>query len=364
MNDQVAAAACERLQSNKGEIVHSIQVAASGNPFAAEPDDERRKARLQVKAGLSPREANAVNLAIEAAPRETVGREDIEALTEAATAGPSYRTAPSPAAAEKVWGDTLDFVGVSFLEKGSRVARAVGRVAYRNSQPVGSGFLIGNGLFMTNHHVIPSADFAKNLALEFDYELDLTGNRKPITRFAVDTRIFITDPDTQDGLDFTIVAVGDRIEGQHPIELFGWTGLSESDDKHMLGEFANIVQHPSGRYKEVVLRENRLVGRYANALHYVADTEPGSSGSAVFNSEWRLIALHHWGSPWREVFGDDGTALNVDVNEGIRISAIVRNLRSRLRNLDPTTSERLSRALDMGGAPESPGDLFQPDELR
>jgi endonuclease G len=359
MNERVAAAASQRIRDNRAEIVQSIKAAASGNPFAAEPDDERRKARLQAKAGLTPREANAIDQAIAAAPAEG-GREDCEGLTQAALEGISYRAAPNPAAAEKVWG-APDFVSVSFLEKGARVSRAVGRVAFRNGQAQGSGFLIGNGLFLTNHHVIPTAEFAQHLALEFDYELDIVSKPKPVTRFAIDTRVFVTDSDAQDGLDFTIVAVGDRLDGQHLLDLFGWTGLSDSIDRHMLGEFANIVQHPDGRYKEVVLRENRLVGRFANALHYVADTEPGSSGSAVFNSEWRVIALHHWGSPWREVFGEDGTPVNVDVNEGIRISAIVKQLRNRLTDLNPFARDRIAKALDMGGAPESPGDNFQPD---
>lgn len=361
MNERVAAAAGGRIRDNRIEILQSLKAAASGNPYAAEPDDERRKARLQTKAGLTPREADAIDQAIVAAPAEGVGQEDSEGLTQAATVGVSYRTAPNPAAAEKVWG-APDFVSVSFLEKGARVSRAVGRVAFRNRQAQGSGFLIGNGLFLTNHHVIPNADFARNLALEFDFELDIVSKPKPVTRFAIDTRVFVTDSDSQDGLDFTIVAVGERLDGEHPIEIFGWTGLSDSIDKHMLGEFANIVQHPDGRFKEVVLRENRLVGRFQNALHYVADTEPGSSGSAVFNSEWRVIALHHWGSPWREVFGEDGTPVNVDVNEGIRISAIVKHLRSRLPQMNPFARDRIARALDMGGAPESPGDNFQPDD--
>lgn len=362
MNERVAAAASQRIRDNRSEILHSVEVAAKGNPFAAEPDDERRKARLQAKAGLTSREADAIDLAIVTAPIDGVKKVDSERLTVAALEGVSYRDAPSPAAAEKIWGNTVDFVNVSFLEKGARVSRAIGRVAFRNGQPQGSGFLIGNGLFLTNHHVIPNAEFAKTLALEFDFELDITGNAKPVTRFAINTNVFVTDSDAQNGLDFTIVAVGNRLDGQHPIERFGWTGLSDSTDKHMLGEFANIVQHPNGRYKEVVLRENRLVGRFDTALHYIADTEPGSSGSAVFNSEWRVIALHHWGSPWRQVFGDGGTPLDTDVNEGIRISAIVKHLRSRLTQMNPFARDRIAKALDLGGAPESPGDNFQPDE--
>ncbi|PZO71085.1 MAG: DNA/RNA endonuclease, partial [Sphingomonas taxi] len=302
-----------RLRANHGEIVHSIDAAQAGNPLAAEPDPGRRVARLQSKARLTQREAEALDATIRTLS-ETPAREGVA-------------PAVGAAGAEKVWGDTVDFVNVSFLEKGARIARAVGRVSFRNESPVGTGFLIGNGLFLTNHYVIPSAEFAQQLALDFDYELDLVGNRRSVTRFLLDPGVFVTDPDTQDGLDYTIIAVGAQLQGTLPIEMFGWSGLSGAGDKHMLGEFANIVQHPNGRFKEVVLRENRLVGRYDTALHYVADTEPGSSGSPVFNSEWRPIALHHWGGPWREVFGDDGTPTRVDINEGIRISAIVQDLR-------------------------------------
>lgn len=347
-----------RLFANRREIVHSMNAARAGNPLAAEPDSERRVARLQTKAHLTHSAAETIDAtirAMDAAPASTGGAETSFAKG----------ILPAPDGAEKIWGDTVDFVNVSFLEKGARIARAVGRVSYENETPLGSGFLIGNGLFITNHHVIPTVDLAKRLILDFDYELDLVGNRRSVTRFRIDPSLFVTDPDTQVGLDYTIVAVGPLLQGTLPIETFGWSGLSDAGDKHMLGEFANIVQHPSGRYKEVVLRENRLVGRYENALHYVADTEPGSSGSPVFNSEWRPIALHHWGAPWREVLGEDGAPARADINEGIRISAIVRDLRSRLTGLAPAVRDRIAAALDMGEQPESnPMKLEPSDEVR
>ncbi len=359
MDSIAARAVAARIRANRAEIQNSLRAAAAGNPFAAEPDQERRKARLQAKAFLTLREAAAVNEQIEQTDRRPTEELSSEALARAATHGPPMHEAPSPAAAEKVW-DAPDFVSVSFLAKGARIARAVGRVAFANGRPQGSGFLIGEGLFITNHHVVPTPEFARNLRLEFDYELDLTGNQKPITRFALDTSVWITDSDRRNGLDYAIFAVGERTGGELPLEQFGWSGLSDASDKHMLGEFANIVQHPAGRMKEVVLRENRLVGRGVDALHYVADTEPGSSGSPVFNSEWRPIALHHWGSPWRDVFGDDGEPIPLEVNEGIRISSIVRQVRTRLRELPPHARNRIAAALDKGEAPEGGDHTFEP----
>jgi hypothetical protein len=155
--------------------------ALTANPLAAEPDSARRVARLQSKSHLTQREAEAVDTSIR----------DVAAKTAPNSEGMDLRfanaaTTPNAEATEKICGDTVDFVNVSFLEKGARTARAVGRVAYRNETPLGTGFLIGNGLFITNHHVIPSRALTGQLAIDFDYELDLVGNRRSVTRFLMD----------------------------------------------------------------------------------------------------------------------------------------------------------------------------------
>lgn len=62
-------------------------------------------------------------------------------------------------------------------------------------------------------------------------------------------------------------------------------------------------------------------------LHYRTPTEPGNSGSPVFESErWRVVALHHGGgSNVPSLDGVDGT---YEANEGIAIRAI----RKRIQN--------------------------------
>lgn len=165
--------------------------------------------------------------------------------------------------------------------------------------------------------------------------------REP-TRFRIDPSFFITHP--INGLDFTVFAVGEKWDGPEALEAYGSAPLSDASDKHMIGEFANIIQHPRGRFKEVVLRENRLVNRFDDALHYLADTERGSSGSPVFNSEWQMIALHHWGAPWIDGRGASDPS-SVEINEGIRISSIVRELRAQMHNLPVSQQERLASAL-------------------
>ena len=53
-------------------------------------------------------------------------------------------------------------------------------------------------------------------------------------------------------------------------------------------------------------------------MHYSADTEPGSSGSPVFNDQWEVVALHH-----ASVRAPEHTEFGGVLNEGIRVSAIL-----------------------------------------
>ena len=185
--------------------------------------------------------------------------------------------------------------------------------------------MVSDKLFLTNNHVIPSAENAKQSFIEFNYEMDINGQPKLITRFALDPdEFFATSPIDQ--LDFTLVAVGNRVYGSKDLSGFGYCPLINSDDKHVLGEFVNIIQHPEGDFKQVVLRENQLVNRLDTFLEYMADTNPGSSGSPVFNDQWEVIALHHFGEP-TQVKTPDGKPIRKDLNEGVRISSIFNELR-------------------------------------
>ena len=303
----------DRLNATRPEIEASLAHIARGNPLASETQILRRLDRLQNKASLSREEAIMISSAIDVAADRTGARD-----------GTARVLAP-----EAIRGSTLDFVGVNFLERGRRAADAVGRVAFLNEKPQGTGFLVAPGLFLTNHHVVESAVASRRFQVQFDYEYDPLDRAKNPTAFVFNPDIcFVTDD--IDGLDYTLIGIGERRSGSRVLDDFGFIPLSDAGDKHMLGEIANVIQHPDGRFKELVLRENHLVARdeTLHVLHYVADTEQGSSGSPVFNNEWEPIALHHWGGPWREVMGTSGQPLAREINEGIRISAIVTHLRN------------------------------------
>jgi endonuclease G len=320
----------DRLKKTQPEIEASLAHIAEGNPLAAETTPRRRIDRLQTKAGLNHEEATMISAAIDLAAGQK----------------PLTTAAAKPPGPEAIRGATFDFVGVAFLERGRRTADAVGRVAFLNGAPQGTGFLVAPNLFLTNHHVIESAAAASRLQVQFDYEYDLQDRARDYTAFFFDPEIcFVTDD--IHGLDYTLIGIAQRRSGNRDLEEFAFIPLSDADDKHMLGELANVIQHPDGRFKEVVLRENHLVARdeTLQVLHYVADTEQGSSGSPVFNNEWEPIALHHWGGPWHEVMNTKGRPLASEINEGIRISAIVRSLRDR--KLNGASAAAVQRALDI-----------------
>lgn len=315
----IADAARARIRKSMGDIHRSLDAIATGRPGDAEPDESRRAAVLRRRRGV--------------------------AFDDAA------RLAPS-AGAEKVWGKTIDFVDYVFLERGMRAGRAVARVATRDGQGIGTGFMISPRLFITNNHVLPDANAARGFVIEFEFERDTRGGRKAVTRFALAPQLcFVTNH--EDDLDYTIVAVGERLSGAGELAGYGHVPISGARDKHALGDHVNIIQHPDARLKEAVLRENQLVARAKTALHYVADTEPGSSGSPVFNVMWDVVALHHWGGPHRDLVDDAGRPLKKTVNEGIRISAIVGDLSTRKTSLPTQVRELVNEALTLGLEPEA-----------
>jgi endonuclease G len=212
--------------------------------------------------------------------------------------------------------NTMDFVGVRYLSVGERAARAVARVDVRDEHGVtfafGTGSMVSPRLLLTNHHVLEDEATAARSQIEFNFEIGLDGQELAPTIFGLDPdTFFLTDVDR----DFTLVAVGG---GDAALRAFGHNPLINSEGKAIVGDFVTIVQHPEGLRKQVALRENRVVDVIENVLHYSTDTQPGSSGSPVFNDQWEIVALHH-----ASVATPDHADLGGIVNEGIRISRIM-----------------------------------------
>jgi V8-like Glu-specific endopeptidase len=88
---------------------------------------------------------------------------------------------------------------------------------------------------------------------------------------------------------------------------------------------AYIIGHPRGwSTPQISLHDNRMLDYDETYVHYRSPTDPGSSGSPVFDNEWRLIGVHHAGSSsMARLRGKGGV---YQANEAIRISAIIDRL--------------------------------------
>jgi endonuclease G len=299
--------------------------------------DQRKEIRRRQQAAGSPVVDTAEQVRARARRLLGGGAVPVEALATALAAAP-----PAPDGGrvlERIIAVSSELQGVNFLGHGARAARTVARMSMTERGrvvPVGTGFLVGERLLLTNNHVLPDATSAAAALAEFDCELDLDGAARPVVAFTVDPEVlFVTD----ENLDFTLVALAPDPAGRRAGQTFGWNRLVARQGKVVIGEPVNVVGHPDGRPKEIAIRENRLLNQLDEFLHYEADTRPGNSGSPVFNDEWEVVALHHsgvastdaaghrlttTGARWRPEDGDDAVAWVA--NEGARVSVLLHRL--------------------------------------
>lgn len=229
---------------------------------------------------------------------------------------------------------TADFLPSVFLEMGAAAARAVGRLVIRNGIDYsgksqaggwkGTGFLVAPGLLLTNHHVLNSLEVAQAATLQLNYRNRLDGSADTSEEFALQPdKLFITSPVTG-GLDYTFVAIDPAVT-----ERYGFIPIDRRAYVIQPPTPGNIIQHPQGRYQEVVIHDNPILRDNGMVLHYLSDTEPGSSGAPVFDNRWRLIALHHAAAKNSEGLAAPNRPASEYLNEGIKMSSIASDLESR-----------------------------------
>jgi endonuclease G len=298
--------------------------------------------------------AKALQLAIEAsivrsepdlASQVTWLRErlDVDTVTAAAIAAGDSSVpidlAPQLECVARAFSRTRDFQHVRYVERARKAANAVGRLVNGTSDQ-GTFFMISSELLITNHHVLPNRKSARKFEAQFGFELDEDGSTRAVTRFKLDPdAFFLADRDT--AMDYAVVALGKRVAGDATLEEIGSCPLPRNGTLHGVGTYLNIIQHPDDQHKQIVMRENRLVCIPGNLLVYTTDTDPGSSGSPVFNDAWQVVGLHHWGGTTGTITLPAGITLPDRVNEGIRASIIVQALDARRGELKTDDQRRM-----------------------
>ena len=241
----------------------------------------------------------------------------------------------------------VNFLPAWFLQVGAQAASAVCKIEasgvnYQGARGswCGTGFLVTPSILLTNNHVVNSADVARGAVCIFNYQYERDGMLGSTRGYRLDPdRLFITSP-AIGGLDFTFVWVQDE-----PGSEFGFVGLDRNAFAIRDREYVNVIQHPAGRPKSVVLQDNRVRRQDESLVHYTSDTEPGSSGSCVFNNLWTPVALHHASRPAGPEDAQEGFAY---LNEGIKFTAIATHLEQVMQQggADSRAAEEILAAFD------------------
>lgn len=232
---------------------------------------------------------------------------------------------------EKMIGPRENLVSAGWFENAIKAMRPVCRIV-RSDGELGTGFLTRDGYVFTNNHVLPSAEKARGARIEFNYETDAQGIARNRIAYEIDVSNFVTSDKFE--LDFSRVKPIDRPDA--PLSQWGYVEF-DTEAIPAKGDYLTIVQHPLGGEKKIGLRGDETIGVWKHYVFYTTHTEPGSSGSPVFNQQWKVVALHHAG----RTDAEGGLQINEQgerrgANRGILFRDIFAFLRDR--NIRPPAS--------------------------
>jgi Trypsin-like peptidase domain len=196
-----------------------------------------------------------------------------------------------------------------WLDKLEAVRRQVCRVEIPG-QALGTGFLVGRTVVLTNGHVVEEARKASaesSMVCRFDYRrlsnglLD-AGVEVPVLNIVDESPCSDAErtatPDVPapkaDELDYALLRVGD-IPGA-PRGAVAMVGPPVQTDQALI-----IVQYPKGDPVRFAIDTKAVKGYKHDGLRlrYRTNTDAGSSGSPCFTMDFDLVALHQLGDPGR-----------------------------------------------------------------
>lgn len=224
---------------------------------------------------------------------------------------------------------------------------SIGRVRRRDGDFVGTGFLVdlkslapqcdSELVFVTNAHVISPdvRDAARPSQAEITFEL--ADAKQGPAYYTVTDLLFYSPPGlvgerlpTPDRLDICIVRLDPPPRGFTGLAI---TSTMPSRDARTR---AYVIGHPRARPMQVSLHDSALLDydELPRLIHYRTPTEPGSSGSPVFDETWQVIAVHHAGrTDTRRLHGDG----RYEANEGVTLAALCAGLARDGIRLNPST---------------------------
>jgi hypothetical protein len=195
------------------------------------------------------------------------------------------------------------------LVRAANVAR-IGSLFYT----FGTGFLVeldGEQLLVTNHHVIPNKIAFDRAYVSFEARAGDT------QRYRIKEQLWTSGIDD---LDATIVRLDKPVEGVEAYPFCAAVPPLEPPAR------VYVIGHPKGGTMSFSIADNILLAHKEPKLQYRAPTDPGSSGSPVFDDEWSLLALHHAGGLDMPRLDGEGVW---PANEGLDINKVLQRFRDR-----------------------------------
>jgi V8-like Glu-specific endopeptidase len=184
---------------------------------------------------------------------------------------------------------------------------------------LGTGFMIGPTLMMTNQHVLRTPEDATRAVYSFGYELLPDGSEAtPKAAGRREGGLFVNFQSADANLDYAVVELDRLPDFGPPLKIS--TQVPKTDDA------VTVIGHPNGQLKRVSLRNNAVHYADLRVIQYTTSTEPGSSGSPVLeNSTFAVVALHSRGGHIEEPV----SRRRVFRNQGCAMGAVLEDLKAR-----------------------------------
>ena len=222
------------------------------------------------------------------------------------------------------------YVSYKFMLRALERAKSVAQIRDDTDLGIGTGFVVRGSdidqqlgdelLLLTNAHVISEDPYVVNPpALGPEEASVVFGTGQELTVREV---LWSSPPNM---LDATLLSLDGDTSGLDPLPIA--KGLPMADGKQRV----YIIGHPRGGPLSFSIHDNALIDHEGPPdgtpvrgdvvrLHYRAPTEGGSSGSPVFNSQWRVVGIHHAGGTGMPRLNDrSGT---YPANEGLWVQSI------------------------------------------
>ena len=260
--------------------------------------------------------------------RVTINPSDVKGVARA--------IAENPGVLEKNFSGETGF-SVDTIKRMLAACASIGCVTNPAGERLGTGFLVQGAtlkdafgtapVFVTNAHVISEtvSNAIRPAEARVTFEIESTTAGTPLS-YKVDEAVLFTSPPGDLGvygdgntLDVIIVRLRELPGSVSSLPTSMTLPLVDAKAK------AYVVGHPRGSGLLIALHDSVLldIDDHDCLVHYRTPTDPGSSGSPVFNKDWQVIALHHAGSSKAPRLRGEGF---YEANEGISLASIRRRL--------------------------------------